>query len=61
MKYSSLTSRRDFLKMVGVSAAAVTTSSVVEAAEKASKGKRPNIILFLTDQQRLSAIGAYGK
>ena len=64
MRNGNITSRRDFLKMVGISAVAVSASSVVEAARRASvghDGKRPNIILFLTDQQRLSAIGAYGK
>jgi len=61
--------RRDFLKsgiagLAGLSAAGslLSTLQAVPVANAAKKGEnQPNIILFFTDQQRLSAIGAYGK
>lgn len=60
-----LGSRRNFLKTVGLSAVSLAASEFARAdqravSDKADK-KRPNIILFLTDQQRLSAISAYGQ
>ncbi len=59
-----LSTRRDFLKVSVLSAFVLFTAGMVNAQQilesKSSKSK-PNIILILTDQHRLSAIGAYGK
>ena len=61
--------RRDFLKSgiaelagLGAAGSLLSTLQAVPVANAAKKGEnQPNIILFFTDQQRLSAIGAYGK
>lgn len=55
--------RRDFLKVgaTGIALSPLATNLAIanETSGEVCK-KKPNIILFLTDQQRLSAIGAYG-
>ncbi len=55
---------RHFLKTSGLSVIALCTARMVSAKQdsenKSPKGK-PNIILILTDQHRLSAIGAYSE
>ena len=58
-----MSNRRDFLKTLGISAASLAASEGANAKpvkRAGDKEKRPNIILLLTDQQRLSALGSYG-
>jgi len=51
-------SRREFLRVAAGAGAALALPAVVHSA--ASKDKRPNIILFITDDQDKHSIGAYG-
>jgi len=50
--------RRDFLKNVGLGAAALTFPSTLEARSEARK--RPNILFIMTDDHASQAIGCYG-
>jgi hypothetical protein len=47
--------RRDFLKALGASAAAIALPRWLQAAVRPS-GKRPNFIFILTDDQRWDAM-----
>ncbi|NQV32329.1 MAG: hypothetical protein HQ515_06520 [Phycisphaeraceae bacterium] len=63
--------RREFMKAglagmavneLGVHHGLVSPLQAAQTDKPSRKGEgRPNIILFFTDQQRLSALGAYGK
>jgi uncharacterized sulfatase len=53
--------RRKFLKDSALTIASVNfLSGVAQAESKHSKGDKPNIVLFFTDQQRVDTIGCYG-
>lgn len=59
-----LRSRRDFLKIAGLSSVALSSAGMVNTRNilgSRSLKSKPNILLILTDQHRLSAIGAYGE
>ena len=53
--------RRDFLKTVGVGAASLTMSGCASTGQvTGAERKRPNILVFFTDDQRFDTIGALG-
>ena len=52
--------RRDFLKATGAGAGLAALSRLGEAAEAGAAGKRPNVIVLLTDDQRGDTIAALG-
>lgn len=53
--------RREFLKQSAlVTAAAALLNRAAEAESKPSKGKKPNVLFFFTDQQRVDTVGCYG-
>jgi len=52
--------RRDFLKVAGIGAAAMTMPSFATAAPAASAAKRPNILFIMSDDHCSQAVGAYG-
>jgi len=63
-KNKMVSTRRNFLKATGLSSVALFTAGMVNAQRvlgSISTKNKPNIILIMTDQHRLSAIGAYGE
>ena len=55
---TQINNRRDFLKTIGVGAAALTLPNLSFAADKPSS--RPNVILYVVDDQGTSDAGCYG-
>ena len=55
-------SRRSFLQASAATSAAATSSALAraEALPVAARGRRPNILFIMTDQQRYDAVGANG-
>jgi len=52
--------RRDFLKTVGLSATSLALPGLARSVNATAKGRQPNILLVITDQQTLGAMSAYG-
>ena len=52
--------RRGFLKMIGVSAAAVTAGPSLGSAAKAAGGAKPNFIVIYADDQGYGDLSCYG-
>jgi len=52
--------RREFLKVVGTGAAAMTITGCAYPGRKASKIKRPNIVFIMADDVGCEALGCYG-
>jgi len=55
-----MTSRRDFLKMVGVTGIAAGFRGMARAADVPAAGKQPNVLFFFVDDMRVQ-LGCYGK
>ncbi len=53
-------SRRNFMKTMAVAATAAAMALPNIAGAKAKTGKRPNIVMFITDDQDKYSIGAFG-
>ena len=49
--------RRDFLKTVGLGAAAVVTPGLLSAA---APSRKPNVVLVITDDQGYADLACYG-
>lgn len=52
--------RRDFLRLTGATALGLATKSSAGAAPKPGDAERPNILLFITDQQHIDTVSAGG-
>jgi N-sulfoglucosamine sulfohydrolase len=52
--------RRDFLKSVSAAGAAAVTAGCTAAAARAADGVRPNIVLYVVDDQGSTDAGCYG-
>lgn len=59
---SKLSSRRDLLKAMGISAAALAVSGCVSLDEQLTrkKSKKPNFVIFFTDDQGYNDVGCFG-
>ncbi|MBN1818507.1 MAG: sulfatase-like hydrolase/transferase [Sedimentisphaerales bacterium] len=56
----SKSNRRDFLKGFGLAGAALSLGACTAAQEKAPSTKRPNVILYVVDDQGSADAGCYG-
>lgn len=52
--------RREFLKTISLSAAAIGAGSMATPAPAAPGGKRPNVLFIFSDMQRAYSMGCYG-
>ncbi|UCF34437.1 MAG: sulfatase [Phycisphaerales bacterium] len=54
------TSRREFLKSVGVGAAALAAPSLADPSNPSRTRRRPNIVIIFTDDQGYGDVGVFG-
>jgi N-sulfoglucosamine sulfohydrolase len=53
-------SRREFMRTCAAGASAFLSSRLFAEQSSANKGKRPNVVLFVSDDHGLDALGCYG-